>query len=129
MRAHRLRTAVAVAAIAALAAGAASCAKSNRNSGGTAKTGGTFVFAGAGDPRNFDPILNDDGESLRVIRQVYDTLIRNKPGTAELEPDLAESWDHDATGTVWTFHLRKNVKFSDGTAMDAAAVCYNFDRW
>ena len=44
-------------------------------SGGEAKTGGTFIFAGAGDPKNFDPIFNDDGESFRPVRQMYDTLI------------------------------------------------------
>ena len=130
MQARRLRAAVAVAAIAALAASAAGCAESNRNSGDeTAKTGGTFIFAGAGDPKNFDPIFNDDGESFRPIRQMYETLITHKPGTAELTPALAESWEHDADGKVWTFKLRKNVKFHDGTAFNAAAVCFNYDRW
>jgi len=127
MQARRLKAAVALAA--ALAIGAAGCAKSDRTTGQTNKSGGTFIFAGAGDPRNFDPIFNDDGESLRVIRQVYDTLIQNKPGTADLQPALAETYEHDAAGKVWTFHLRKNVKFQDGTAFNSAAVCFNFDRW
>jgi peptide/nickel transport system substrate-binding protein len=128
MQARRRKATIVVAAIAALTVGAAGCAKSSRSTS-SSKSGGTFIFAGAGDPRNFDPIFNDDGESLRVIRQLYDTLIQNKPGTADLQPALAESWEHDAEGKVWTFHLRKNVKFHDGTALDAAAVCYNFDRW
>lgn len=125
--AGRLRRTLAIAAVAALALGAAACAKSERST--TAKARGTFIFAGAGDPRNFDPIFNDDGETFRVIRQVYDTLIQNKPGTADLEPALASSWEHDAPGKVWTFHLRTGVKFHDGTPLDAAAVCFNFDRW
>ncbi|HEY0698819.1 MAG TPA: ABC transporter substrate-binding protein [Micromonospora sp.] len=130
MQARRLKTALAVAAVAALAAGAAGCAESERgNEGGDAKTGGTFIFAGAGDPKNFDPIFNDDGESFRPVRQMFDTLIAHKPGTAELEGALAESWEHDATGKVWTFKLRKGVKFHDGTDFNAAAVCFNFDRW
>jgi peptide/nickel transport system substrate-binding protein len=130
MQARRLKAAVAVAAAAALAAGAAGCAASNRdNNSGGAKTGGTFIFAGAGDPKNFDPIFNDDGESFRPTRQMFDTLVSHKPGTATLEPGLAESWEHDAEGKVWTFKLRKGVKFHDGTPFDAAAVCFNFDRW
>ncbi|MFR9780279.1 ABC transporter substrate-binding protein [Micromonospora sp. MS34] len=130
MQASRLKAAVALAAAAALAVGASGCAKSERDGdGGGAKTGGTFVFAGAGDPKNFDPIFNDDGESFRPIRQMYDTLIQNKPGTADLQGALAESWEHDADGKVWTFHLRKGVKFHDGTDFNAAAVCFNFDRW
>jgi peptide/nickel transport system substrate-binding protein len=128
MQARRRRATVVVAAIAALTVGGAGCAKSERSPGG-AKTGGTFIFAGAGDPRNFDPIFNDDGESLRVIRQIYDTLIQNKPGTADLQPALAEKWEHDAAGKVWTFTLRTGVKFADGTPFNAAAVCFNFDRW
>ncbi|MCI4063200.1 ABC transporter substrate-binding protein [Micromonospora sp. R77] len=130
MQAGRLKAAVALAAVAALAVGASGCAKSERDGGsGEAKTGGTFVFAGAGDPKNFDPIFNDEGESFRPVRQMYDTLVMNKPGTADLVGGLAESWEHDPAGKVWTFKLRKGVKFHDGTAFNAAAVCYNFDRW
>ncbi|MEU4370682.1 ABC transporter substrate-binding protein [Micromonospora chersina] len=130
MQASRLKAAVALAAAAALAVGASGCAKSERDEdSGGAKTGGTFVFAGAGNPKNFDPIFNDDGESFRPIRQMYDTLVQNKPGTADLQGALAESWEHDPEGKVWTFHLRKNVKFHDGTPFNAAAVCFNFDRW
>ncbi|MFJ8581819.1 ABC transporter substrate-binding protein [Micromonospora sp. NPDC093277] len=129
MQASRLKAAVALTAAAALAVGASGCAKSERDGSGEAKTGGTFVFAGAGDPKNFDPIFNDDGETFRPVRQMYETLIQNKPGTADLEGALAESWEHDAEGKVWTFHLRKGVKFHDGSAFNAAAVCFNFDRW
>jgi peptide/nickel transport system substrate-binding protein len=127
MHGQRRRVAIAVTAIAALAV--AGCAKSDRGNGSTGKAGGTFIFAGAGDPKNFDPIFNDDGESFRPARQMFDTLIQNKPGTADLEGALAQSWESDASGKVWTFHLRKGVKFSDGTAFNAAAVCFNFDRW
>ncbi|WP_231925261.1 ABC transporter substrate-binding protein [Micromonospora purpureochromogenes] len=119
-----------LAAVAALAVGAAGCAESDRSDdSGEAKTGGTFIFAGAGDPKNFDPIFNDDGESFRPIRQMYDTLIQHKPGTAELQGGLAESWEHDPEGKVWTFKLRQGVKFHDGTPFNASAVCFNFDRW
>ena len=125
IRAGKSAVHLAVIAVAvALMAGAAGCGTS-----GHSGAAGTFVIAGAGDPKNFDPIFNDDGESFRVIQQLYDTLIQNKPGTADLEPGLAQSWEHDATGAVWTFHLRSGVKFHDGTQLDAAAVCFNFDRW
>lgn len=125
MRARSGRSIIAVVTIAALAL--AGCAKSQRGNGG--KSGGTLVFAGAGDPKNFDPIFNDDGESFRPIRQMYDTLVQHKPGTADLQGGLAERWESDAAGKVWTFHLRSGVKFHDGTEFDAASVCFNFDRW
>ncbi|MBM2620799.1 ABC transporter substrate-binding protein [Actinoplanes sp. LDG1-06] len=126
-----LRSALAAGTIAVLTIGAAGCAESDRDNGGGegSASGGTFIFAGAGDPKNFDPIFNDDGESFRPIRQMYDTLITHKPGTAELTGGLAESWENDASGKVWTFKLRQGVKFHDGSPLDAAAVCANFDRW
>src|SRR3954468_22075314 len=93
------------------------CAQSERgaDSGGSGKVGGTMIFGVAGAPKNFDPIFNDDGESFRPIRQMYDTLIAYKPGTADLEPGLATAWEPSADGTSWTFHLRPNVTFHDGT--------------
>jgi peptide/nickel transport system substrate-binding protein len=118
---------MAVVTCAVLAATITGCAESKRGEEGA--TGGTFIFGTAGAPTNFDPIFNTDGESFRVSRQLYDTLISHKMGTAELEPGLAEKWEPSADGKQITFSLRKGVKFHDGTAFDAKAVCFNFDRW
>jgi peptide/nickel transport system substrate-binding protein len=126
------RRLAAVIAAGALAVSLAACASSERDSGAAGSagaTGGTMVFGAAGAPKNFDPIFNDDGESFRPIRQMYDTLITYKPGTTELAPGLATEWSSSPDGKVWTFKIRQNVKFSDGTVLDAAAVCANFDRW
>jgi peptide/nickel transport system substrate-binding protein len=92
-------------------------------------TGGTLVFAGASDPVVLDGALVSDGESIRVITQIFETLVALKPGTTEPEPGLAESWEADAAGTAWTFKIREGVKFHDGTDFNAAAACANFDRW
>src|SRR5690606_36787378 len=43
-------------------------------------------------------------------------------------PALAETWESDETGTVWTFHLRDGATFPDGTPVDAEAVKLSFDR-
>ena len=59
---------------------------------------------------------------------MYDGLVRYKDGTLEVEPALAESWDISVDGTVYTFNLRSGVTFHDGTAVDADAVKFNFDR-
>lgn len=104
------------------------CAASERGSGG-GEAGGTFVFGAAGAPKNFDPVFNDDGESFRPARQMFDTLITYKQGTTELEPGLATKWESTPDGKTWTFSLREGVRFHDGTPLDAAAVCFNFDRW
>lgn len=97
--------------------------------GGEAQAGGTLVFAGASDPVVLDGALVSDGESLRVIDQIFEGLVGLKPGSTEIVPALAESWEASADGLAWTFHLQSGVTFHNGEAFNAAAVCYNFDRW
>ena len=87
------------------------------------------MFGAAGDPKLFDPAFASDGETFRVLKQVFEGLVKTKEGSAEIEPALATKWESSSDGKEWTFTLRQGVKFSDGTAFDAAAVCYNFDRW
>lgn len=48
------------------------------------------------------------------------------PGTADLVPALAEKWEANADATVWTFNLRKDVKFHNGAALDANDVVATF---
>ncbi len=91
--------------------------------------GGTLVFGTSTDPVILDPILVSDGESLRPIRQIYEGLMTVKAGTAQVIPSLARTFKITARGRVYTFGLRKGVKFHDGTAFNAQAVCYNFNRW
>jgi peptide/nickel transport system substrate-binding protein len=89
----------------------------------------TFIYAGAADPTYLDPALVSDGESFRAARQIFDTLVQLAPGTTKLQPALATSWGVNRNGKVWTFKLRRGVKFHDGTAFNSAAVCANFNRW
>ncbi|GAB3950817.1 hypothetical protein GCM10027614_51840 [Micromonospora vulcania] len=127
MRAPRPKVAIAAVAVAALAV--AGCAESNRDDSSSGSKKDTLVFGVAGDPKVLDPSFASDGESLRVARQVFETLVRPEEGGTKVTPGLAESWTPDAAGTTWTFKLRSGVKFHDGTEFNAAAVCANFDRW
>jgi ABC-type transport system substrate-binding protein len=63
-----------------------------------------------------------DGESLRACEQVTQSLLAYKVGGTEVEPALAESYEPNADLTEWTFHLRKDVKFHDGSTLDANDV-------
>jgi len=100
-------------------------------SGGTTggQAGGTLVFGTSSDPVVLDGAYVSDGESLRVIDQLFETLVTTVPGGTEIEPSLAKSWSASDDGTVWTFDLQTGVKFHDDTDFNAAAVCFNFDRW
>lgn len=122
MRGKRIAALFAAASLVALGAAGAGIGKPSASST-------TFIFAGAADPTYLDPALVSDGESFRVTKQIFESLVELKPGTTILEPNLAKSWRVDRTGKTWTFALRKGVKFHDGTAFNAAAVCANFNRW
>jgi peptide/nickel transport system substrate-binding protein len=91
--------------------------------------GDTLTFGTASDPVVLDGALVSDGESLRVIDQIYETLVGLEPGTTEIVPELAESWEASADGLTWTFNLKDGVTFHDGEPFNAEAVCFNFDRW
>jgi peptide/nickel transport system substrate-binding protein len=89
----------------------------------------TFVFGAPGDPSSLDPALASDGETFRVTRQAFEALLEHESGGSKLVGGLAETWESNPEGTVWTFNLRKGVKFHDGEAFNAAAVCANYDHW
>ncbi|MCA0178184.1 MAG: ABC transporter substrate-binding protein [Actinobacteria bacterium] len=137
MKLTRLKTTAVLAASVSL--GLAGCATSDRTtdsgsatgSGSSTASGGagdTFTFGAAGAPEVFDPYYASDGETFRVTRQIFQGLLGIKPGTADPQPELAESWEPSEDGLTWTFKLRQGVKFTDGEAFNAAAVCYNFER-
>jgi peptide/nickel transport system substrate-binding protein len=95
----------------------------------TAATSDTLVFGAASEPTSLDGAVVSDGESLRVIDQITEGLVGLKNGTTVIVPKLATSWKASNGGKVWTFKLRKGVRFQDGTPFNAKAVCANFNRW
>ena len=115
-----------LAVVAAIGVGVAAAA-SAATSSSTASN--ALVFGAASDPVIIDGPLVSDGESLRVVDQIFQGLVGLKPGTTQIVPLLATSYSPSKNGLTWTFKLRKGVKFSDGTPFNAAAVCFNFHRW
>src|SRR5256714_1312156 len=95
--------------------------------GGASKALPTFVFAVGSDPSYLDRPLVSDGESSRVPEQFLESLVSLKPKSTIVQSGLATKWG-SKNGKDWTFQLRHGVKFHDGTAFNAAAVCYNFNR-
>jgi peptide/nickel transport system substrate-binding protein len=113
---------VLVASVAALAFAAAGC-------GGGGGDESTLVYGAPADPTALDGALISDGESIRVLYQMTEGLTRLEPGTSNVIPSLAESWETSADGKAWTFTLREGVTFHDGEPFNAEAVCFNFERW
>ncbi|MGE5675636.1 MAG: ABC transporter substrate-binding protein [Mycobacterium leprae] len=87
-----------------------------------------LIYARGADATSLDPAVVEDGESAKVISQVYDNLVRFKPGTTEVMADLATEWNISNDGLTYTFKLRPGVKFHDGTDFNADAVKFSIDR-
>jgi peptide/nickel transport system substrate-binding protein len=78
---------------------------------------------------SLDPAKGFEVYGSGVMAQVYDRLLDFAPGKYDKpEPSLAESWKVSPDGVVWTFALRKNVKFHSGNPMTADDVVYSFQR-
>ena len=95
---------------------------------GQTATGGTLIFGRGGDTITLDPAHIEDGESAKVCDMIYDTLIQYRENTTDLEPALAESWTRSPDGLIWTFYLRQDVQFHDGTPLTADAVVFSLSR-
>ncbi len=79
-------------------------------------------------PSGFDPHLNASAELGIPLRSVYDTLVYRDPVTGAFVPGLASRWEVSADGRTYTFTLRTDVVFHDGTPFNAQAVAANLDR-
>lgn len=88
----------------------------------------TLIIGRTNDAITLDPGRAGDSESVEVNEQIYDKLLRYDAETDEIKPSLAESWEVSEDGTVWTFQLRQDVVFHDGTPLTAEAVVFSFER-
>jgi len=102
---------------------------------GGIKGGGIYRINELENVRSLDPVRVNDDVSHHVTHQIYDLLV-DLDKDLELVPELAQSWEVTEDGMLYTFHLRKGVKFQDnacfpegkGREFNAADVKYSFDR-
>lgn len=78
-------------------------------------------------PLYADPAVGSDYASSTALANIYETLIFPN-AEAGVDPWLAESWDISDDGLTYTFHLRKGVKFHDGSEVLAGDVVYSYNR-
>lgn len=87
-----------------------------------------LVVGQIAEPASLDPSTVTAVNDFRILNNIYDGLVRFRNGTLTVEPALAKDWTISKDGLVYTFNLRSGVKFHDGTALDAEAVKFTFDR-
>ena len=92
------------------------------------KQGGAATITFNNDLTTLDPHVGYDWQNWSVIKSIFDGLMDYKPGTTELEPDLAESYTVSDDGLTYTFKLRDGVTFHNGRVMTSADVKYSFER-
>jgi peptide/nickel transport system substrate-binding protein len=108
-----------------------SSAKSATNpssSAAGATKGGTLKLASVTPATAVNPMIVEDAGGLCMLAQTGEFLTFDNNIKLQLEPMLATSWKHNGDGTVWTFTLRKGVKFHSGAAMTADDVVYTFQQ-
>jgi peptide/nickel transport system substrate-binding protein len=87
-----------------------------------------FNFATNQDIPHLDPHGTGANTSFRITYMLYDRLVNYDGTTTEITPMLAEKWDISNDGLSYTFHLRKDAKFHDGSPVTAEAVKYSYLR-
>ncbi|GAB2895265.1 ABC transporter substrate-binding protein [Streptomyces mayteni] len=95
--------------------------------GGEPRSGGELTFALASDPVCVDPHQRATNDAIYPARQLVDSLTDQDPRTGEIVPWLATAWEVDEEARTFTFTLRDDATFSDGTPVNAQAVKDTFD--
>lgn len=95
---------------------------------GGIKQGGTMIVTYKDDISTLDPAIGYDWQNWSMIKSLFNCLMDYSPGTYNLEPDLAESFTISTDGKIYTFNLRKDVKFHNGRKLTAGDIKYSIER-
>ncbi|AHH08298.1 peptide ABC transporter substrate-binding protein [Borrelia anserina] len=93
-----------------------SCSKEN------SKEHSSFKITMGGEPKSIDPQLAEDKIGAHIIAQMFSGIVEGDSKTGGYKPGLAKSWDISDDGTVYTFHLREGVIWSDGVPITAEGI-------
>jgi len=90
--------------------------------------GGKLVISSPGGPKTFNPIVENESSSSDFVGLIFSGLTDADAHTGLPKPGLAESWTVDSSGKVFAFHLRKGLKFNDGSPMTADDVVFTWTK-
>ena len=92
------------------------------------KPGGVYRIATISEPLTFNLAVANDASSSGVLGLLFEGLTETSWLTDEVEPLLAESWEHSEDGLTWIFRLREDVTWHDGEPFTASDVEFTFNR-
>ena len=107
---------------------AAACSSSDSADSGSEKpvAGGQVTYLVDQTQLTLDPAISPATVTGLIDRNIFDSLVA-QTGPSEFKPWLAENWSISPDGRIYTFALKKGVKFTDGTAFDANSVKTTLD--
>jgi len=80
------------------------------------------------DSNDLDPVTQDGNVNIWIFNLVLEGLVKSSDDGKTIEPCLADSWDISEDGLTYTFHLKKGVKFSDGSPVTGEDWVWTFLR-
>ena len=124
VRHHRLRFGAVLVALVLIAA-----ACGDDDSGGSASGDGqgAITIALGSEPTTLDPQVRDDGGERAINDNIYDTLLK-RDAKGELQPSVASEMPTQVDDTHWSVKIRDGISFTNGEALDAAAVAASWTR-
>ncbi len=119
---------VAVVLVAALATLSGTASAAHRSAAApAASSGSVFRIAVTQPPDPFDPATLSDNRSIELAQNVFDGLV-DVNNQMKVVPAIASSWTTSGGGTVYTFNLRRGVRFQNGDPVTAQDFVYTFNR-
>ena len=114
--------------LAACSSGSTGSSASSSSSTSTDATASATISCYIDNPTSIDPFDIEEFNGAAVAAQLFDPLTRYDYSTEELKPLTAESWDSNDSADTWTFHIKKGLKFHDGTDVTANSFKYAWNR-
>ena len=93
-----------------------------------ASAAGTLLIAREADSTTFDPIATQQNPDCWIYPNIFAGLVKASVDGTKIEPNLAESWINSPDGLTYTFKLRPNLRFSDGSPIKASDVRFSILR-
>src|SRR5262245_58168994 len=87
-----------------------------------------FTFVNETEVASVDPALTNGIPEARMVFALFEGLCRPRADNGQAEPGVAEKWEISEDGRVYTFHLRKNAKWSNGEPITAQDYLYSIRR-